>query len=308
MTLNVLFSAPDMLWDQYREVLPRAIAAAGIEAKVTRSADPAMVDYIVYAPNPNLTDFAPFTKAKAVLSLFAGVDRIVGNTTLTQPLCRLVDPALAEGMVEWVTGQVLRHHLHLDRNIGAAPHWVQDAPPLARHRKVTMLGLGELGMACANMLRVLNFDVRGWSRSPKSAPFPTFHSTEGLRDALFDTDIVITLLPDTPDTRNILNAQSLQWPADGAVVINPGRGPLIDDEALLAALDAGKIAHATLDVFWKEPLPHDHPYWTHPGVTVSPHIASVSRPSSASEIVAENIRRSESGEPLLFRVDRARGY
>ena len=306
--LNILFSAPDMLWDQYHEVLPAALAAKGVNGTVRREADPAAVDYIVYAPNDRLRDFTPFTKARAVLSLFAGVDRIVGNTTLTQPLTRLVDPGLAEGMVEWVTGQVLLHHLHLDRNFGAAPHWVQDAPPLARDRRVTLLGLGELGMACADLLRALHFDLTGWSRGPKDAPFPTFHGTDGLKQALEGAEIVITLLPDTPATRNILNAESLNWPAKGAVVVNPGRGPLVDDDALLAALDDGRIGHAVLDVFRVEPLPADHPYWAHPKVTVSPHIAAVSRPKSASLVVAENIRRAEAGEPLLFLVDRSRGY
>ncbi|WP_435163819.1 2-hydroxyacid dehydrogenase [Falsirhodobacter sp. 1013] len=306
--LTILFSAPDALWNQYKEVLPAALSAKGVDGTLVRDADPAAVDYIVYAPNDRLRDFTPFTKARAVLSLFAGVDRIVGNTTLTQPLTRLVDPGLAEGMVEWVTGQVLLHHLHLDRNIGAAPHWVQDAPPLARDRRVTLLGLGELGMACADLLRALHFDLRGWSRGRKDAPFPTFHGAGGLKQALDGADIVITLLPDTPATRNILNAESLNWPARGAVVINPGRGPLIDDDALLAALDDGRIGHAVLDVFRVEPLPADHPYWAHPKVTVSPHIAAVSRPKSASLVVAENIRRAEAGEPLLFLVDRSRGY
>ena len=98
-----------------------------------------------------------------------------------------------------------------------------------------------------------------------------------------------------------------RWPR-GAVILNPGRGPLIDDAALLAALDADLIGHATLDVFRTEPLPADHPYWAHPRVTVTPHIAADTRASSASRVIAENIRRAEAGEPLLHRVDRALGY
>jgi glyoxylate/hydroxypyruvate reductase A len=90
--------------------------------------------------------------------------------------------------------------------------------------------------------------------------------------------------------------------------VNPGRGPLIDDEALLAALDAGHVGHATLDVFRTEPLPPDHPYWAHPRVTVTPHIASETRPASAARVIAENIRRGEAGEPFLHLVDRDAGY
>ncbi|QUS36674.1 2-hydroxyacid dehydrogenase [Falsirhodobacter algicola] len=308
MTLTVLFSARPALWDDYRTVLPAALSAEGIAARLVRMADPAEVDYIVYAPNDDLTDFAPFTRAKAVLSLFAGVERIVGNPTLTQPLCRMVDPALCEGMVEWVTAQVLRHHLWLDRNIGRRA-WVQEAPPLARDRRVTMLGLGELGLAAARMLRALNFRVTGWSRSPKTdAGFPTFHGEDGLKPALEGAEIVVTLLPDTPATRGILDARSLGWLAPGAAVINPGRGPLIEDAALLAALDAGQVGHATLDVFHTEPLPPEHPFWARADVTVSPHIAAVSRPATAATVIAANIRRAEAGETLLHRVDRARGY
>lgn len=307
MTLTVLLSVKPNLWDDFHAALPPALAKAGLDAQVVAEADPASVDYIVYAPNDALTDFTPYVNAKAVLSVFAGVERIVGNQTLTQPLTRMVDPALSEGMVEWVTAQVLRHHLWLDRNI-ARTDWVQEAPPLARDRRVTMLGLGELGLACARMLRSLNFDVTGWSRSPKEAEFPTFHGTDGLHRALEGAEIVVTLLPDTPATRDILNEDSLAVLAPGASIINPGRGPVIDDEALLAALDGGQVGHATLDVFRVEPLPKDHPFWAHPKVTISPHIAAVSRPGTASGVVAEIIRRAEAGEPLLHLVDRARGY
>jgi glyoxylate/hydroxypyruvate reductase A len=118
----------------------------------------------------------------------------------------------------------------------------------------------------------------------------------------------VTLLPLTPETENLLDAARLALPARGAALINPGRGPLIDDDALLAALDTGRIGHATLDVFRTEPLPRDHPYWAHPRVTVTPHVASATRPATAAQVIVENIRRAEAGEPLLHLVDRARGY
>ena len=121
-------------------------------------------------------------------------------------------------------------------------------------------------------------------------------------------DLLILLLPRTAETENLLNADRLALMPEGAVIINPGRGPLIDDDALIAALDAGRIAHATLDVFRVEPLPPDHPFWAHPKVTVTPHIAADTRADSAAKVVAENIRRGEAGEPFLHLVDRARGY
>ena len=115
------------------------------------------------------------------------------------------------------------------------------------------------------------------------------------------------LLPLTPQTEGLIDAGRLARLAPGAALINPGRGALIDDTALLGALD-GALGHATLDVFRQEPLPRDHPFWAHPKVTVTPHIASATRPGTAARVIAENIRRAEAGEPLLHLVDRARGY
>ena len=306
---NVLFAAPS-LWDEYRDVLPQALTEAGVTADLVLEAKPEEVDYIVYAPSAPLQDFTPFTQCKAVLSLWAGVERIVGNRTLTQPLCRMVDPALAEGMVEWVVGHSLRHHLGMDRHI-VNPNrtWDPTCPPLARERPITLLGLGELGTACARALAALNFPVTGWSRSPKSVPgIRCLSGNEGLDEALSGAQIVITLLPKTQGTENVLNARTLALTAKGAVILNPGRGALIDDKALLAALDSGQIGHATLDVFRTEPLPIDHPFWSHLRVTVTPHIAADTRAPSAARVIAENIRRGEAGEPFLHLVDRALGY
>jgi glyoxylate/hydroxypyruvate reductase A len=310
MPLNVHF-APAALWEEYRDCLPAALAEAGLDALVSPEApDPAAVDYIVYAPSAALQDFTPFTRTKAVLSLWAGVERIVGNATLTQPLARMVDPAMTEGMVEWVTGHALRHHLGMDRHIVNPGHvWDQTCPPLARERPVAMLGMGQLGQACARALVALNFPVTGWSQTPKDIPgIPCLTGEDGLRQALSAARIVVTLLPKTPETENLLDARRLAWLAPGAVILNPGRGPIIDDAALLAALDAGRVGHATLDVFRIEPLPPDHPFWAHPRVTVTPHIAADTRAPSAARVIAENIRRSEAGLPLLHLVDRARGY
>jgi glyoxylate/hydroxypyruvate reductase len=307
---HVYFAAP-ALWEEYREALPRALAEAGLTVNLVIDApDPASINYIVYAPSAPLQDFRPFTRCKAVLSLWAGVERIVGNATLTQALCRMVDPSLTEGMVEWVVGHTLRHHLGMDRHIVNPRHvWDPTCPPLARDRRVTVLGLGALGAAAGQALAALNFAVTGWSRTPKAVPgLRCLSGQTGLVEALGQAEIVILLLPKTPETENMLNTQTLAMMPRGAVILNPGRGALIDDAALLAALDSGQIGHATLDVFRVEPLPADHPYWRHPRVTVTPHIAADTRPDSAARVIAENIRRGEAGEPFLHLVDRVRGY
>lgn len=309
MSITILFAAP-ALWDEYQASLQTALWAAGIKADLVQSAEPATVDYIIYAPSSPLQDFTTYTRCKAVLNLWAGVERIVGNATLTQPLCRMVDPALTMGMVEWVVGHTLRHHLGMDRHILNTGHvWEPTVPPLARERPVAMLGMGALGSACAHALSALNFPVTGWSRSPKVIDgIPCLHGEAGLQAVLRTAQIVVTLLPKTADTENLLNARRLAMLPDGAVILNPGRGALIDDAALLAELDTGRLAHATLDVFRVEPLPADHPFWAHPRVTVTPHIAADTRPDSAAQVIIENVRRGEAGLPLLHLVDRGLGY
>lgn len=310
MTLTLLFSAPERIWPTYEAVLTKALENAGLDARLTRDASPEEVDYIVYAPNDALTDFTPYTRAKAVLSLWAGVEKIAPNPTLTQPLCRMVDPGLALGMRDYVVGHVMRYHLGMDRHIhGLNGQWDHITPPLAKDRRVTVLGLGELGRTCAVALSQLGFDVTGWSRRLKEIDGLTcLHGPEGLAEALSAAEILVTLLPDTTATQNTLNADTLALMPKGARIVNPGRGTLIDDDALLAALESGQIDHATLDVFRTEPLPADHPYWAHPKVTVTPHIAAETRANTASGVIAENIRRSEAGEPLLHLVDRNAGY
>ncbi|MCA2006456.1 2-hydroxyacid dehydrogenase [Tritonibacter mobilis] len=307
--INALFAARPERWETYEAPLKAAFVANGLKVDLRQDFAPEDVDYIVYAPNSGVQDFRPYTRCKAVLNLWAGVEKITGNETLTQPLCRMVDPGLTQSMVEWVTGHVLRYHLEIDRSVALQDRWQPYVPPLAEERPVTILGLGALGHACAKALTQLGFPVSGWSRTAKDLPDVTcHHGSDGLKPALADAQIVVLLLPDTPQTENILNAQSLEFLPQGARLINPGRGPLIDDTALLAALDSGQIDHATLDVFRVEPLPQDHPYWAHPRVTVTPHIAAETRPLTASRVIADNIRRGEAGEDFVHVVDRARGY
>ena len=310
MPVNVLFFARPALWPVYEPLLTKGLTESGLDFRLSTEFAPDQVDYIVYAPNGEPMDFSPYTRLKAVLSLWAGVEKIADNDTLTVPLARMVDHGLTQGMTEWVVGHVLRYHLGMDRHITVQDGvWTPDAPPLATERRVCILGLGALGEAAARALTALNFDVTGWSRSAKDIPGVNCqHGADGLRTALSQAEIVVLLLPDTPATTNTLNPETLALLPRGARIINPGRGPLIDDAALLDALNSGQIGHATLDVFRVEPLPKDHPYWAHPNVTVTPHIASETRPLTAAQVVCENIRRGEAGDPFLHLVDRSLGY
>ena len=310
MTLKILFSASKKNWSDYKASLEEAFASVSLDYDLRTSFEPSEVDYIIYAPSSSLQDFSPYTSLKAVLNLWAGVEGVAFNKTLKVPLARMVDSGLTSGMVEWVTGHTLRHHLGIDKHIhGQDGVWRSYVPPLAKDRVVTILGLGILGTACAKALRSLGFNVRGWSRRKKSIDgISCFYGNDQIDLSLTDADIVILLLPDTPPTQNILNHHTLNLTKRGAVILNPGRGPLIDDDALIAALDSGQLEHATLDVFRIEPLPENHRYWSHEKVTVVPHKASETRPETSSQVIAKNIKRAENGKELLHLVDKETGY
>jgi len=310
MTIKILFSANEENWKRYKAPLQDALDDKSLDYELGTTITPSEVDYIVYAPSSSLQDFSPYTKLKAVLNLWAGVEGVTNNKTLKVPLARMVDSGLTDGMVEWVTGHTLRHHLGIDKHIhGQDGIWRSYVPPLAKDRVITILGLGTLGTACGIALKRLGFNVRGWSRREKRVDgIQCFYGDEQIDSSLMDADIVVLLLPDTPLTQNILNKHTLNLLKRGAFVLNPGRGPLIDDDALLAALDSGQIEHATLDVFRIEPLPQNHQYWSNNKVTVIPHKASETRPKTASQVIAMNIERAENGQELLYLVDRENGY
>ena len=310
MTIKILFSANEENWKRYKAPLQDALDDKSLDYELGRTITPSEVDYIIYAPSSSLQDFSPYAKLKAVLNLWAGVEGVTNNKTLKVPLARMVDSGLTDGMVEWVTGHTLRHHLGIDKHIhGQDGIWRSYVPPLAKDRVITILGLGTLGTACGIALKRLGFNVRGWSRREKRVDgIQCFYGDEQIDSSLMDADIVVLLLPDTPLTQNILNKHTLNLLKRGAFVLNPGRGPLIDDDALLAALDSGQIEHATLDVFRIEPLPQNHQYWSNNKVTVIPHKASETRPITASQVIAMNIERAENGQELLYLVDRENGY
>jgi len=309
MTVKALFVGTDADWDTFGPDLLTAVADLPFAVDLTRDHPAASVDYIVMAGSNIIDDFSPFTACKALLRLWAGVEDVVLNNTITFPICRMVGGGLDQGMVEWVTGHVMRHHIGMDRHITGQDGIWRDGivPPLAAERPITILGLGALGTACARVLAQLGFPVTGWSRRQKVIDGITCLSGD-VTAALDGAQGVVTLLPRTPQTDNILNAETLGKTAKGAFLLNPGRGPLIDDDALLDALETGQIGHATLDTFRVEPLPRNHPFWAHPNITVTPHIASSTRAKPAAQVIADNIRRGETGAPFVHIVDRQTGY
>ncbi|ANK80174.1 MAG: glyoxylate/hydroxypyruvate reductase A [Rhizobiales bacterium NRL2] len=274
--------------------------------------DVAEVEYaLVWKPETGL--LAGLPNLRAIFSLGAGVDHIFADTQLPEgvPICRVVNPNMALRMREWVVMHVLMHHRRhreYDR-LQKAHEWRELPQPHAGERRVGVMGLGELGGDAAKHLGLLGFDVAGWSRTPKAIDGVTgFHGGVGLKDFLARTEILVCLLPLTPATEGIVDAALLSGLPRGATFINAGRGGHVVEEDLLAALDSGQIGEATLDVFRTEPLPAGSPFWDHPRVTVTPHIAAFSDPRALVDQVIGNIRRDRAGEPLLNTVDPKRGY
>jgi glyoxylate/hydroxypyruvate reductase A len=274
--------------------------------------DPADVEVVVIArPDPAL--LAKLRNAKLIVSLRAGVDDLLDAPGLPPgvPIVRAQEPGGDKMIDEYVLLHVLRHHRGMPGFVAAQARgeWIDPPVRLAEERAVGFMGLGVIGLSAARRVRDLGFRVAAWTRTPKSEPgIESFAGPARLRAFLERTEILVNVLAVTPETRGVVNATTLAALPEGASLINIGRGEHVDDAALIAALDSGRLAHATLDVFRVEPLPGDHPFWRHPKITVMPHTAR--RPQAARIIphAVDNIRRFRAGRPLLQQVDRARGY
>ena len=281
------------------------VGALGVDAE--RDIDIALV----WQPPRGL--LADLPNLKAILSLGAGVEHILRDPELPPgvPIARLIDPGLQTGMVEFVTMEVLSHHRRAPeyRAQQRAGKWKLLRQTLSCDRRIGILGLGHLGVACGSMLTRFGFPVAGWARSEKNIPgIESFTGEDGLFALLERSDILVCLLPLTPDTENILDATLLGALPGGAVLINVARGKHVVDDDLLEALDSDHLSAATLDVYREEPLPADHPFWTHPKITMYPHAAAWTLPESAAPVIAENIRRALDGCELLGQIDVRRGY
>jgi len=253
-----------------------------------------------------------FRNLRAVLSLSAGVDRF-DRTRMPPgvPLARSLDSSLAQHMVAYAKAAVYRYHRRFHRYEKATREstWRFELPRLTRNSVVGVLGLGELGRAVAQSLAADGFEVHGWSRSPCDVPgVQTCSGATGLHQMAGAVDMLINLLPLTPETEGILSHELFARLRSGAFLINMGRGGHLVEADLLAALAQGRIEAATLDVTAVEPLPVGHPFWAHPGILITPHVAGIVTPATAAPQIAENVRRAMRGVPLLSQVDFERGY
>lgn len=266
---------------------------------------------LVWGPPPG--ELARYPNLRMVSSFGAGIEHLLPDGLVPRhlPICRIVDERLTAGMTEYFLLHVLRQHRKLDlmRANQDARNWQWFEPADTAASTISILGIGALGSHAAAGFQHLGFRVMGWSRTPKSLPgIDCRHGPEGLAPVLAAADYLCVILPSTPQTRGIINHETLALMPRGAYLINAGRGNLVVDDHLLAALDRDHLSGATLDVFNTEPLPPAHPYWRHPKVTVTPHNASDSIAASVAPQMVENIRRAIAGQPLLNVVDRDRGY
>jgi glyoxylate/hydroxypyruvate reductase A len=289
-----------------------ALAAEGIDLRQADDiADPASVrQALVWKPPHGF--FARYPNLGLVVNLGAGVDALVGRDDLPEvPITRLSDPKMARMMAGYVLFAVMRHARDIPafERAQRERRWRYIHPRDPETITVGILGLGELGLTAALECARQGYRVRGWSNTLKSVEgIETSAGLTALPDILGDSDILVCMLPQTPQTRGLLNIERLAQMKRGAVFVNVSRGSIVDEPALIEALRSGHIAEATLDVFASEPLSPDSALWAMDNVLITPHLASVALPGSAAQQIGENVRRLRSGQELLSRVDPRRGY
>jgi glyoxylate/hydroxypyruvate reductase A len=266
---------------------------------------------MTWKPRAGLFDRMPDLEALFVLG--AGVERFLDDATipLKIQIVKMAEPGLTQSMEHYVLWQVLNHHRRFWELEAAQreARWIDQTYPAPWERKVGVMGLGALGEATARLLKRFGFDTRGWSRSTKAIDGVTVCSGAEQIGAFLDgLEILVCLLPLTSETIGILNADIFRHLAPGAGLINVGRGAQLNEADLLSALESGQLTAASLDVFATEPLPETHPFWRHPRIFVTPHLAADVDPESSVLAIQRQIARFEAGQGLEHVADRKRGY
>ncbi|WP_438299232.1 2-hydroxyacid dehydrogenase [Pseudomonas sp. NMS19W] len=309
MNTVALMSRDMLLLKQLQE----AFARRAPQLSAVLADDPRAVNAQIAAcwfPLPD--SLAALPNLQVIHSVAAGIDHLEHDPSCPDlPVCRVVDPGHRQGMTEYVRWAVIHYHRGFDQVLEQQrqQHWERPLQRPAHEFRIGVMGLGSLGSAIAQDLSTAGYDVRGWARSSKDLPgVQTFAGTDAFNPFLDGVELLINLLPLTHETRGILNRQTFERLANGAALINVGRGGHLNIEDLQQALARGKLRGALLDVFEQEPLPADHPLWKTPGVTITPHMASAASHDCIAEQIAENFRRLNAGEPLLNSADRLLGY
>ncbi|MBZ2169722.1 2-hydroxyacid dehydrogenase [Marinobacter sp. F4216] len=309
--MKILFVAGDPKPERWTVPLQQRLPDADIHVW---NPDGAAVeaDYaIVWNPPAELFEREP--QLKAIFSLGAGVDKLVSLPAVAGGLTvvRVEDAGMSVQMAEYVLYHLLESSRQMDlyRAQQALGSWKIHRPIRRQDWPVGVMGLGQIGSRVASTLASLDYPVNGWARSPHQlAGVNTYHGADGLADFLANTRVLVNTLPLTEQTRDLIDHHLLSQLQPDALVINVGRGEQLVDEDLLNALDDGQVGRAVLDVFRREPLPSDHPFWTHPKVTITPHVSARTLREATVEQIADKIRAHADGKPVSGVVDIQRGY
>ena len=297
--------------ERYLRLLQEALPDEAVACWPQQVDAAAVTHAAVWAPPEDF--FARFPNVHTVFVMGAGVDKLLQRADVPENvmLIRLADAGMAQQMTEYCLYGVLHYQRQMDRYARQQHErlWNPLDTRLPRDVRVGILGLGELGGKVAQDLVRLGYRVSGWSRRPRQFDgIRCLHGKAGLRELLPQTDVLFCVLPSTPETRHLLDAETLALLPANAALINAGRGSLIDEAALLARLNAGLLRFALLDVFAEEPLPVTHPFWSHPRVILTPHVAADTVAEEAARQIAANLRAQAAGQPMNGVVDRRRGY
>ncbi len=308
MTMRVSFCDPSSAPEPWVEVLRRHLPDARVEAWV-EGAEPA--DYgVAWAPPQSFIDQQP--RLKALFNIGAGVDKLMQLRLPPQlPVIRLEDAGMGVQMAEYVCHAVIGHFREFGGYAAQAAtgDWVRRPARPRAHSAVGVLGLGVLGTRVAQALRHFDYPVHGWSRSARHLDgIRSYCGTDQLPAFLAASHALVCLLPFTPDTRDILGRANLSLLPAGAYLVNVARGELVVEDDLLALLDSGHLAGATLDVFRTEPLPATHAFWRHPKIRVTPHVSAQTLREESVAQIADKILALERGAPVAGIVDLQRGY
>ncbi len=312
--IPILFADNSYRREKIYNALKAPLAAGGYTLQLwpDEITDSTMIEYAIiwYPPHGALQNLP---NLKAIFSIAAGIDGVVDDASIPDhiPLIRTVDPFLTQGMVEYALLHALRYHRqqHIYEQQQHDNIWKQLPQIAPQERSIGIMGLGEIGSEIAKTFAALNFKTKGWSRTAKMIDgVECFAGAAALPEFLQQTEILLNVLPLTPATQNILNAELFNQLPIGAFVINMARGGHLVVPDLLAALATGQVVAATLDAFETEPLPSESPLWQHPQITITPHIASITRFDRVATNVMQQIKDYQAGKPWQYMVDRGRGY